>query len=218
MNIDFSCLTWTKVWFEHTVSVLFDQETAGLGDDGGARMCIDVTQILFTHHCWGRARSSATVTSPGSRLPAAALVYEPLFSCWPWWAGGFIAYWKQPAGPEEKLFAFLFLIRGEQVRVKHNFVWEFRVHYLLGSGFVWIIPKGYDLVKLRTSCTKLQCVLLISCTVNLTSHFFTNFILFQVLKKKKKHTCSESGLLPTRPLFICRQLLIYYKEYLYHGN
>lgn len=56
----------------NTVSVLFDQETAGLGDDGGARMCIDVTQISFAHRRRGRARSPSNVTSLADEARLAA--------------------------------------------------------------------------------------------------------------------------------------------------
>lgn len=171
-------MIWT-----HTVSVLFDQETARLCDDGGARMCIDVTQISFAHHRWGRARCSANVRSrrwrgPGSQLPAAA----PRFmNCWSHADPGGRAVLLH-IGSNLLALRRNFFISGEQVRVKHNFVWEFRVHYLAVVVVVLceLIQEGNTRLKLLTSCTKLQCVLLISCTVNLTSHFLINFILFQV--------------------------------------
>lgn len=143
----FSYLNQSMIW-THTVSVLFDQETARLCDDGGARMCIDVTQISFAHHRWGRARCSANVRSrrwrgPGSQLPAAAPRFMNCCSH------------ADPGGRAvllhigSNLLALRrnFFISGEQVRVKHNFVWEFRVHYLACSGFVWIDPRGKHSVK-----------------------------------------------------------------------
>lgn len=136
MNIDFSFLTWTNVWFEHTGSVLFDQETAGLCDDGGARMCIDVTQISFAHHRWGRACTSANITSPADEASLAAFCSN--LGLWNTvlmltLVGGwfYCILEKNPLALRRN-----FTTRGEQVQVKHNFVWEFRVHYLVSSGFV----------------------------------------------------------------------------------
>lgn len=76
------------------------------------------------------------LTKPGSRLPAAAAsVYEPLFWRWPWWAGGFIAYWKQPAGPEEKLYQRRAGSGEAQLCLRVQGT-------LLGSGFVWVVTRG----------------------------------------------------------------------------
>lgn len=82
MNIDFSFLTWTKVWFEHTVSVLFDQETAGLGwwrrsPDVYWRDPDSIRSLL----CWGRARSSANVTSPADEAPARGFPQPRFMNC-----------------------------------------------------------------------------------------------------------------------------------------
>lgn len=168
MNIVFFLITWTKVWFERALSALVDPDTAGLWRWWA---WIDVTQIFRRKSSLFSRFKRAALTRSGG--PADASVYKTTvltltpagiycmldITCWPWWET-FI-----PPTPT------LSLIGGEQVRVKHNFVWEFRVHYVFSSALWELFQEGKRRWSSRLFCTKLQCVLLISCTVNLTSHF-----------------------------------------------